>query len=160
MEIDKPPSLRLESRFRGNDIPVRRMNQPSDMPPAGIQFSIRHVLFATAVIAAALAALSSRPTASSCLVLMILDVVFTTVAIIASVRTTRMVRSFWIGFAVPIGFAGAGSLAAPAMFQFAYAIRIEEYIRFVNGACWCLAPINGLIAAGVHWLLWPPKSRH
>ncbi|HEV3340673.1 MAG TPA: hypothetical protein VG125_09960 [Pirellulales bacterium] len=78
------------------------MSDAADMP-SRFQFSIRLLLIATAVIAAAVAAVAAEPTWQSCLALEFLSLVFASIAILAAFKSQGSLRVFWVAAAVPAG---------------------------------------------------------
>lgn len=89
---------------------------------------MRFALAAITLITVTVGVPTARPSTGSCVMMMVLSVVFVTVAVIACIHTTGKVRTFWIGFGIPVAFAAVANAFAPVTFQFAYAVRLEEYL--------------------------------
>lgn len=125
------------------------------------QFSIRTMLVATAAVAAAMAAYRAEHTWQGRLAINGLTVLSATLAILAAIQTSGKLRAFWVGSALVL------IITAARAFE-----ELDELGWFLSGApnlqsetiawmFWCAAPVNGLLAALLHWLIWPrpPESR-
>ena len=99
-----------------------------------------------------------------------MTVLFATVAIVAVMQTSGNWRAFWTGTAL--------LLAALAIFAVHSAITYSPWIGMETGPLgidrraqrwfesqrdiwpfWCAAPINGLFAVAIRWIIWPCASR-
>ncbi|HVX15350.1 MAG TPA: hypothetical protein VHC22_29440 [Pirellulales bacterium] len=122
------------------------------------RFSIRHLLVATAAVAAGFAAVRIEPTWKSSLAMDCLTVVFATIALVGVLHG---MRPFWIGTAAMLCFGLI--VAALSLWQ------VSAFLSYENGhqrselvatnrcllVVWCASPVNGLLAASLRWLIWP-----
>lgn len=123
------------------------------------QFSIRFLLVATTIVAAVIAAIRLKPSATSVLINEGLTILLATAAIVGAVQQTGKLQAFWIGVAVILGPAGAIAVYVASM-------NLSHIISGDGGwgsppphwAFWCLAPVNGVAAVLFHRLLAPRRN--
>jgi hypothetical protein len=135
-----------------------------------LQFSIRLLLVATAAVAAAVGAVTAKPSWKSLVALECLTMFLATGSLIVLRQATGNRRTFWIG--VTVGHSMAivcGGHVIPWFMPYQHGLdvsQIEDYaagaaqsLRFILPAIWCAAPVNGLLCVVIHWLLWPGEPR-
>jgi hypothetical protein len=135
--------------------------------PNRLQFSIRHILVTTTVVATAVGATETADNLVAAVVLNLLAASLCSLAILAALMTRGKVRTFWIGAAIP---AFAGVVYAALVFE-----SMESRPRYLGLAdvldssgpalrcglppVWLLALANGLLCVFLHGLIWPgPQS--
>lgn len=137
-----------------------------------LQFSIRFLLVATAVVAGALAALCAGPSWKASAALCGLSVAFPTATVIPSKHSTGRLHAFLIGTSIVFGLgpilavtvAGMTAVIFFEQFRNGTVTMMEEYdwysppFKWCLSAIWCAAPINGVLAALVHWLFAPRRN--
>lgn len=128
-----------------------------------LQFSIRHILVATAVAATAVGLTVTADNLVAAVGLNLLGALLCSLAIVAGVMTTGKVRTFWIGAAIG---AFAGVVYAALVFGsakslprgFGLADTLDSCGPALRGGLppvWCLALANGLLSVFLHALIWP-----
>ncbi|HVX14462.1 MAG TPA: hypothetical protein VHC22_24965 [Pirellulales bacterium] len=132
------------------------------------QFSIRFLLLATVAVAASVAAFRLEPSLVAISALDSVTLFFATTAIVGVRQTVGWVQAFWIGAAFvlvlsAIFVAMDASQSHPflipsdAFSPKNWGARLVENHRLSLAACWCAAPINGLLAVFLHRLFRPRK---
>jgi hypothetical protein len=131
--------------------------------PVRFQFSIRHILVATAVVASAVGACATRQDFVAAVALNLVAALLCSLAIVAVVMTTGKVRTFWIGAAIP-AFAGVVYAALvfgskPIGFGLDYVlVSSGPTLRGGLPPVWGLALVNGLLCVVLHGVIWPRRQ--
>ncbi|HVX15185.1 MAG TPA: hypothetical protein VHC22_28590 [Pirellulales bacterium] len=109
----------------------------------------------------------AQPPWQSCVALLLVGIVFSTVSLVASVQAAGKARSFWVGASIPCAIALLTTFLVPLWFfefaQFGFEFRgtpnALHLLQYADMGFWCFAPINGLLAVGIHSLFWPRQGQ-
>lgn len=141
------------------------MSEHADRPKCP-WFRTRLSLVTIPGIAAMVGVVRAEPSWETCLALSILAVVLCTSTLIASLNTVGRARSFWIGTAVSVWFAGAITILASNSFvhdmtwnDFASDAGLVKNLQHFTLVLWSLAPVNGVIALFLYSLFWSRPAR-
>lgn len=135
-------------------------------PPSRLQYSIRSLLIATAVVAAAVAAVVAEPTWQSCVALEFLGVFSASITIIAACKSRGAFRVCWIAAALPLTGGAAiyfvygclAGLSSMMMEPGETLVMICGGLRVALPVLWCLSLANGLLCGLVYRASWPGRS--
>ena len=132
------------------------------------QFSIRLMLAVTAIFAIVAWAATWGPSVASVIAMPAIAAFFASICAVAYFGAVGRAKAFWLGATLPMAvgaFAAsseAQSLAwswiqqTPADFDGDLPL-LYDGARFVMFGYLAFAPLNGLLCALVHWLIWPKQ---
>ncbi|HVX15117.1 MAG TPA: hypothetical protein VHC22_28250 [Pirellulales bacterium] len=138
--------------------------------PQRVQFSLRLLLVATAVVAGATATVAAKPSLVSVISTLACAVLLFSVSTLAFMKTGGTPKAFWLGMAIPTGIAAVALVVSTRDFvwvaSYSSALsaisdelaRSRDADRLVAATAWCIAPINGALCAFIHWLIWPNRT--
>lgn len=136
-----------------------------------LQFSIRMMLVATGVVAAAVGAVTAQPSWRSLIALECLTLLLATASVIALRQAAGNWRTFWMGatMAHAMAFICAGHVI-PWFVPYQHGLDVAEIkdyaagaaqsLRYILPVIWCAAPLNGVLAVFLQRLFAPRQTPH